>query len=875
MAESIGVKLKAEGEKEFKKALADINQQFKVLGSEMQLVSSQFDKNDKSVGAVTARNEVLNKQIDTQKDKISTLEKALSNASNAYGETDRRTQNWQIQLNKAKAELNSMEKELSQNEKALNTVSKELNESKKQAGEFGEGISESGNQAKDAGAKFEGLGSVLKGVAAAMTAVTVAIGAAAVTAGKELVSLGNEYNKAVNTISASTGAAGPELEKLGETAQRVYTHNFGDSLDDVAQGLSAVRKTTGLMGQELEKAAESGFALRDTFGYDMQESARTANALMKNFGLDAKEAYNIIAVGAQNGADQNGDLLDTLNEYSAQYAALGLSADEFLTSLIKGAEVGVFSIDKVGDAVKEFNIRAKDGSDSTISAFDQLGLNAADTMARFAAGGEDAKAAFFEVISAIDGLEDPMIKNTTAVALFGTMYEDLEANVLPVLSGMKDETVGVYDALTQINEVKYNDLDSAFEGTKRSIQGVFLPAIGEVSASITDIFSTLSTEINKSNGDFDAISAAIGEAAGGITEVITQQLPMFIQLGADIVGSIGQAALDNLPALTDSAVSIVQTLLNGLISALPQLTQGALQLVTSLAQGIIQNLPSLMEAAVTMVVTLAEGIGSALPELIPMAVEAIITVAQGLIDNLDQVLDAAFVIIEGLADGLLNALPTLVEKLPEIITAIIDFIVESLPKIIEKGVEIVLKLTEGIIKAIPDLVKALPKIITAIVEGIMKLSSKMLDVGKNIVEGLWEGIKAKVEWLKEKVSGFLGGIVDSVKGVLGIQSPSKVFAGIGKYMGEGIGVGFEDAMADVEKDMQKAIPTDFDIDFPPIDVDFPSPKPGFGGGGTSRITLSPKVVIEKFVNNTAQDIDILAEKVGSKIASDINRRLAY
>ena len=157
----------------------------------------------------------------------------------------------------------------------------------------------------------------------------------------------------------------------------------------------------------------------------------------------------------------------------------------------------------------------------------------------------------------------------------------------------------------------------------------------------------------------------------------------------------------------------------------------------------------------------------------------------------------------------------------------------------------------------------------------MKLSSKMLDVGKNIVEGLWEGIKAKVEWLKEKVSGFLGGIVDSVKGVLGIQSPSKVFAGIGKYMGEGIGVGFEDAMADVEKDMQKAIPTDFDIDFPPIDVDFPSPKPGFGGGGTSRITLSPKVVIEKFVNNTAQDIDILAEKVGSKIASDINRRLAY
>ena len=104
------------------------------------------------------------------------------------------------------------------------------------------------------------------------------------------------------------------MEELGVIAQKVYTNNFGDSLEDVAEGLSVVQKTTGLVGDELQKATESGFALRDTFGYDLQESARAANALMKNFGVTAEEAYNIIAVGAQNGADQNGDLLDTLND---------------------------------------------------------------------------------------------------------------------------------------------------------------------------------------------------------------------------------------------------------------------------------------------------------------------------------------------------------------------------------------------------------------------------------------------------------------------------------------------------------------------------------------------------------------------------------
>ena len=85
MADNFGLKIGLEGEKEFKKALADINQSFKVLGSEMKVVESQFGKNDNSVEALTARNQVLNKEIEAQKQKIETLRSALENASSSFG----------------------------------------------------------------------------------------------------------------------------------------------------------------------------------------------------------------------------------------------------------------------------------------------------------------------------------------------------------------------------------------------------------------------------------------------------------------------------------------------------------------------------------------------------------------------------------------------------------------------------------------------------------------------------------------------------------------------------------------------------------------------------------------------------------------------
>ena len=306
---------------------------------------------------------------------------------------------------------------------------------------------------------------------------------------------------------------------------------------------------------------------------------------MKNFGIDANKAYNIIATGAQKGADQNGDLLDTLNEYSTQYAALGLSADQFVNGLIAGAEAGVFSIDKVGDAVKEFNIRAKDGSKSTTSAFATLGLKASTTMQAFAKGGDTAQKAFFEVVKALEAMKDPVEKNQTAVALFGTQYEDLEKTVLPVLASMEDASKTTYDALGEINEIKYKDLGSALQGLKRTIEGALIPSASKIASgpmmTAMQELQRMANDLAKSikAGEYDSVFAGI---ADGITGVV-KALPKVrdgIQKIAPVVSNIASITTGFLSAAVEN-IDLVVAAIAGVGTAI-----AALKLLTFIGDAI-------------------------------------------------------------------------------------------------------------------------------------------------------------------------------------------------------------------------------------------------------------------------------------------------
>ena len=138
-------------------------------------------------------------------------------------------------------------------------------------------------------------------------------------------------------------------------------------------------------------------------------------------------------------------------------------------------------------------------------------------------------------------------------------------------------------------------------------------------------------------------------------------------------------------------------------------------------------------------------------------------------------------------------------------------ITNNLPKLIQMGIELTVKLAVGLIKAIPQLIAKIPQIISSLVNGFKNYRSKMGDVGLNLIQGLWNGIKDAGAWLRDKISGFFGGVVDSIRDFFGIHSPSTLFKNeIGKNLALGVGEGFSETMNDVTSDMQGAIPTEFD-----------------------------------------------------------------
>lgn len=440
-------------------------------------------------------------------------------------------------------------------------------------------------------------------VGAAVGGIAVATGKAVVEAGKYLAELGDDYNKAMNQLSASTGATGDELDALGESVKNIYAQNLGEDFNDVAEGLAATRKASDLAGEALEQATAAGFVLRDTFDYDISESARAASALMKNFNISAEEAYGLIATGAQNGADKNGDLLDTLNEYSAQFAALGLSADQFMGSLVEGADAGLFSIDKVADAVKEFNIRAKDGSDSSAEAFKGLGLNSDKMFAAFAAGGETAQAAFFDTVEALNKLEDPLKRNEIGVALFGSQFEDLEAGILPVLGDIETAAYDGAAALQQINDVKYNDLGSAFEAVKRSAEVALLPMASMIANTLTslapiltDTFEEISPVITDT---LNACMPFVQDFLVGMGDTLKKVMPMVTELAAGILPLLAQLVGSFLPPLLDLAqqllpplMQIVQAILEPIASVLGTIV-GWVSKIVSFGSGVISKIVGL------------------------------------------------------------------------------------------------------------------------------------------------------------------------------------------------------------------------------------------------------------------------------------------
>ena len=753
-----------QAQRQYEAACQGIDKNLSLLGAELQEVNAKYKTNENSAKAVAEKQEVLKRTYDEQAKKVAETERAYESMVRQYGETSSEAQELETQLHNERAALYDVENQLAETEQGHNGLASAM-----------------GN-----------LGGIMAKGIAAVGAAAVAIGTAVVAGLGYAVSQADEAKGALNDFCAATGTATEDAGQYKQVMENIYNANFGEGFEDIAAAMAEVRQQAGDLGaDELEKMTTNALALRDTFDFDVAESTRAATQLMQKFGLSSDEAYNLIAQGAQNGLNKNGDLLDVINEYSNQYSQAGLSAEDMFNSIANGAATGVWSIDKMGDAFKEFSIRMNDGTANEY--LESLGLNADEVVGKFQKGGDSAKEAMSQVSEALKNCDDKTLQYTAGVGLMGTMWEDMGADACTSLMDVEGQISKTTDAMGKINAVKYDTFSEAMQGAGRILQTSFIMPIGEQALPIFSQFANeLAQGAAEAGGDMGKLAQSFGDALGNMVNGLAEMLPQITSFAVELVSGLVDGIVESAPAIVQAGVGMITGLVDGIVEAIPTLAESATEIITTLINGIVELIPSLAEGAVQIIAGLAKGLGEALPELIPSVIDAVLTIVDTLINNVPMLIDAALQLVTGLADGIIAALPVIIEKLPQIITSIINALVEGIPLILESAGDIIVALIDGLIDAIPLLIAAIPQIIAAIVKGLITGIPKILEAAGKLVttvinklkelptlipQAIVAGIQKIAEWgasMKEKggtvISDFVKKVIDIVK-----ELPQKIW----------------------------------------------------------------------------------------------------
>jgi phage-related minor tail protein len=552
----------------------------KLADAEFENAVSGMEDWQKSTEGLQKKVRQLDQTLDAQKNTLNTLEQEYAAVAREQGEGSAAAVHLKTQIEQQKTTVASTQTEFNNYYDTLNDAVRGTIDLEEVTLEAGRAVANTGEEAKDAESGF----TVLKGAVAGFIANTLsALVSKLGEAIGYLGSFGDEAKKAFNGFAASTGTTAAEMEKFEDAIKNIYNNNFGESFEDIADAMATIKQQAGDIGaDELEKMTQNALMLRDTFDFDVSESMRAVSELMKEFGISADDAFNLIAQGAQNGLNKNGDLLDVINEYSVHYKLLGLSSEEFFNSLSSGAETGTFSVDKLGDAMKEFGIRVKDGSDSSAAAFEYLGYDADALFKAFNEGGEDAAIMTKILIDELADMPDSVEKTTAGVALFGTMWEDLGANTIGSLSQMNGSISQTTDALSQINEVKYDSVGEAITGIKRNLEtGILMPISDKVLPIVNDLAAKFQEWLSdpKTQESIANLSESIAKLAEDGMSMLSEGIKSAIDSFDDVIDAF-QWILDNKDSIADGLVAIgagfaafkVVTLIQGVTKALNGMT---------------------------------------------------------------------------------------------------------------------------------------------------------------------------------------------------------------------------------------------------------------------------------------------------------------
>ena len=819
MAGSFGGSIKLTGESEYTKALKTITSNLSVMASEMKLVSAQYSSNDKSIEALTSRNNVLNKQIEegkkkvdvyrsaledfkTQQDKngasimelmvklesekkklqelkssttatsdeIKAQEKVVASLSSELADSEAQYEKNKLSINKYQTQLNGAEAEVVKMTKELNSNNELLEKTEKGMDEASDYVDDFKESEKDAGRETITLGDLIKGnlISEGIIAGIKGLANAMKSVASGLVNLGKEAIKNYADYEQLVGG----VETL-----------FKDSANVVEEYANNAYKTAGLSANEyMETVTSFSASLLQSLDGDTAKVAEVSNMAVTDMADNANKMgtnISMIQSAYQGFAKQNYTMLDNLK---LGYGGTKTEMERLLADAEKISGVK-YDIKNLNDVYQAIHVIQKEMDISGYST---------------------------------EQLQEKLKNMSLTEAELTKVAKDMGISYEDAMKKMKDGTLTTKDAQVLLGTTA-REASVTISGSANAMKSAW---------------QNLLTGIADDNANFESL---IGNFVDSILTFADNIVPRIEATMDGLVNLILGVADTLLPKVLDIAVNLVQNLVTGISNNIGSLMSAINQVITTVLNALISMLPQILQTGIQIIVSLITGIAQQLPTLIPQIVEAVILMVDTLIDNIDLIIDAGIQLIIGLAGGLIQALPILIDKIPVIIDKLINAIIENLPKIIEMGITLIIKLAEGLIKAIPQLISKVPQIITSLLnaitgggfskmlqagkdllnkvkDGIASGISKIADVGKNLVQGLWNGINNAKDWVLGKIKGFGKSILNGIKSFFGIHSPSTVFKDeIGSNLALGIGEGFEDEMKNVSDMMDEAIPKDFDV----------------------------------------------------------------
>lgn len=602
---------------------------------------------------------------------------------------------------------------------------------------------------------------------------------------------------------------------------------IGADTTEANKGIDEVGQKTSGLGEKLK----SGLATAGKVAVAGVAAGATAIGALGTKAVAAYADYEQLVGGVETlFKDSQDQVMDYANN---AYKAAGLSANEYMETVTSFSASLLQSLD--GDtsaAADKANLAITDMSDnankmgtdmtsiqnayqgfakSNYTMLDNLKLGYGGTQAemkRLLADAEKISGIKYDISSYAD-IVDAIHVVQTEMGITGTTAEEAASTIQGSFGMMKSAwqnlVTGMADPDQDLGVLVGNFTDSVVIAGNNLIPRIqeLLPRIVEAT---TSLIGTVSEQLPAILG---TVLPSLVEGATNLVTGLMAALPSVLSVLADVaptvINTLVPALIELLPQITQTGIDVIVSLVQGIADALPQLIPAATDAIIKIVEVLTspENLGNLIDAALAIILALVDGLVDATPKLIAAVPDVITNLVTAIIANMPKILEAGVEITMALADGLIKALPELIAAIPNLMLGIVQGIIDNLPEIIMAGPKIIAALATGLIEAIPDIVMVIPQLIRSIVDTF--LSFDWGSIGKNIVDGIKNGFVNMWNSFKQTVENVFTGLVDGVKSFLGIASPSKVFAGIGGYMAEGLGQGFDKEFSNVKRGIQSKL----------------------------------------------------------------------